>query len=63
MDITTRILCPCCGKTLVEDYDICDVCNWENDPVQRWKPDSAGGANVMSLNEARRVWLAHGEIH
>ena len=60
MDITVRIPRPCCGKTLVEDYNICD---WENDPVQRWKPNRAGGANVMSLSEARRDWRARGEIH
>ena len=26
--------CPCCGKRTVSEYDICDGCNWENDPVQ-----------------------------
>lgn len=50
---TNMIKCPCCGKTYVTEYDICDVCDWENDPVQLWNPDLSGGANQMSLIEAR----------
>lgn len=50
---STEIKCPCCGKTVVGEYDICDVCFWENDPIQLSKPDMGGGANQMSLNEAR----------
>lgn len=56
-------VCPCCGKTHVEEYEICDVCNWENDPVQSWKPDLKGGANQMSLNEARRAYKNNKPIH
>ena len=52
-----RIICPCCGKTLVDEYEICDVCDWENDPVQLAKPDYAGGANKMSLNEERKAYM------
>lgn len=34
-------------------YDICPICDWEDDPVQlRW-PDFAGGANHPSLIEAQ----------
>lgn len=54
--IDKEIPCPCCGRTMVKEYDICDVCLWENDPVQLWKPDQRGGANVMSLNEARKAF-------
>lgn len=50
--INSMIKCPCCGETDVSDYDICSNCSWENDPVQRLKPEFAGGANEMSLNEA-----------
>ncbi len=36
--------CPCCGFiTLHEDhhvYEICEVCDWEDDPVQFEFPDS-----------------------
>nr|WP_175560490.1 CPCC family cysteine-rich protein [Janthinobacterium lividum] len=51
--------CPCCGaKTISEpgQYEICEVCNWEDDPVQCAEPDYAGGANHVSLNEARTAW-------
>ena len=51
------IKCPCCGKCEVGEYDICDACGWENDPIQFAKPDYAGGANHMSLNEARQAYL------
>lgn len=52
------IICPCCGQTQVDDYDICDICGWENDPVQRNKPEYRGGANGMSLIEAREAYNA-----
>ena len=45
----SKIACPVCGKSQVEEYEICPVCFWENDPVQLWKPQLAGGANQMSL--------------
>ena len=51
MDLT-EITCPCCEKSTVSEYDICEICNWQNDPVQKMHPDLKGGANEMSLNEA-----------
>jgi hypothetical protein len=50
--------CPCCGfLTLFEPppdtYAICKVCFWEDDGVQFDDPDFRGGANAVSLNEAR----------
>ena len=51
--------CSCCGQLTVEEpgnYDICEVCGWEDDPVQNDRPDRAGGANHMSLNEARAAF-------
>ncbi len=38
------------------EYDICEECFWENDPVQLNDPDFDGGANEMSLNEAREAY-------
>lgn len=50
-------LCPCCGKSIVaEEYEICNVCGWENDPIQRDHPEMRGGANEMSLEEARKAF-------
>ena len=37
-------------------YEICPVCTWEDDPIQTEEPDYKGGANVMSLNEAREAF-------
>ena len=57
-------MCPCCRMHLFEEkggYEICPVCGWEDDPVQRRDPDFAGGANKMSLNEARQLWLEETE--
>lgn len=51
-----EIECPCCGRTMVGEYDICPVCKWENDPVQLRKPDFQGGANKMSLDEAKEAY-------
>ena len=56
MNETDNIKCPCCGKTMVSEHDICEVCFWQNDPVQLYDPDFSGGANIMSLNEARKAW-------
>lgn len=58
-----RIACPCCGFLTLESYghfDICDVCFWEDDLLQRGKPDYGGGANVPCLNEARENFRAFG---
>jgi hypothetical protein len=54
--LLNMVKCKCCGIGEIEEYghfDICDICNWESDSVQENKPDFSGGANVMSLNEAR----------
>jgi len=53
-----RFACPCCGCLTRSEadpgtYDICPVCFWEDDPVQAEDPQYGGGANVVSLNEAR----------
>ncbi|MBQ4480074.1 MAG: hypothetical protein II943_05505 [Victivallales bacterium] len=53
--------CPCCGRLVdgaAGDYTICPHCAWEDDPVQAKDPAFPGGANPLSLEEARRVWAA-----
>ena len=55
-------ICPVCGKYTFEyagDFDICPVCNWEDDLCQLENPDEEDCANHMSLNQTRRagtVW-------
>lgn len=52
-------LCPVCNKHrfgVDEDYYICPVCGWENDLVQNANHDYAGGANQLSVNQAREAF-------
>lgn len=60
-----RYGCPCCGHLTLSQapsgtYDICPVCFWEDDGVQYRDPGYAGGANDVSLDEARRSFREHG---
>lgn len=53
-------LCPVCGKYMFEDegsYDICPYCHWEDDDLQEDDPDYAGGANDLSLNQFKELYL------
>jgi hypothetical protein len=59
--------CPCCWYlTLGEEppgtFEICPVCNWEDDYAQYHHPAMAGGANKESLNQARSNFLEIGAI-
>ena len=55
-------LCPVCGQYRFEEsHDICPVCGWEDDRVQFTYPDYRGGANELSLNEARRRFAGRTE--
>lgn len=54
--------CPCCGSrifTSLGQYEICNVCGWEDDPVQSTDPNYGGGANKQSLNQAKKEWFAN----
>lgn len=55
-----KFRCPCCGNyTLYEKppgtYEVCEVCDWEDDEVQYNDPSYLGGANTVCLNEARKL--------
>lgn len=60
------IPCPVCQTyafskdTFPGSYDICNTCRWEDDDVQFKDPDFEGGANDVSLNEARRNFQKYG---
>ncbi|MEM7049124.1 MAG: CPCC family cysteine-rich protein [Acidobacteriota bacterium] len=61
----SRFACPCCGfLTLVEEppgtYALCPVCFWEDDAVQFRNPEYEGGANKVSLAQARRNYARFG---
>ena len=51
--------CPCCEKITLDAeslYEVCSNCGWEDDPIQKDDPDFPGGANEMSLNQARKAY-------
>ncbi|MDQ2800416.1 MAG: hypothetical protein M3Y13_12345, partial [Armatimonadota bacterium] len=50
--------CPCCGflvfDTPTGGYELCPLCDWEDDNVQLRYPGLRGGANGKSLWEAQQ---------
>ncbi len=58
---TKRIDCPCCGKTKVGEYEFCEACGWQNDPVQLFNP-KIRGANQMTIEEARQAYAEGGPV-
>ena len=57
--------CPCCGSLTLSEpppgtFDICDVCDWEDDRVQYDEPGLDEGANHVSLREARENYRKYG---
>ena len=52
-------VCACCGKPLRFTYscnEICKECGWEDDEVQNDDPQFDGGANEMSLEQAKAAY-------
>lgn len=59
--------CPCCGYLTIGEeppgtFEICPVCFWEDDNVQFEDPNYAGGANSVSLNQARENFRHFGAV-
>lgn len=59
--------CPCCGYLTIGEeppgtFEICPVCFWEDDNVQFEDPDYSGGANSVSLNQARENFKLFGAV-
>lgn len=54
-----RYKCPCCRNYTIAhpgEYEICDICRWEDDWAQIIHPNLFGGANKDSLTEARKKY-------
>lgn len=56
-----RYPCPCCGYlTLGEEppgtFAVCPVCAWEDDNVQYHDHEYEGGANAVSLSQAKAIF-------
>ncbi|MGD9108076.1 MAG: CPCC family cysteine-rich protein [Gammaproteobacteria bacterium] len=57
--------CPCCGYLTLSEkppgtFEICPVCFWEDDNVQFDDPGYAGGANKVSLSQAKKNFARFG---
>jgi len=60
-----KYFCPCCGYNTFDEpppgtYSLCEICFWEDDPLQFEIPDFEGGANVVSLNQAKSNFEIYG---
>jgi hypothetical protein len=54
------LTCPACGFRSLSgeyygSYQLCPVCDWEDDAVQLANPCSEGGANKLSLCEYQKL--------
>lgn len=65
-EVMMKYKCPCCGYWAIESDDevvveFCDVCLWQYDEVAHDNPNkNVGGANKISLNEARENYIKYG---
>lgn len=51
--------CACCGEHSITEKGIaeeCPHCGWMEDAYQEQFKSRSGGANIMSLNEARKAY-------
>lgn len=58
-----KYVCKCCGCAVLDsadEYEVCPVCCWEKDKTQERDPEYKGGANAVSLNEARKNYAEFG---
>lgn len=65
--MTARFACACCGFLTLDEapcgtFAVCPVCFWEDDDMQYRDPSYEGGANRVSLYEARANFQNFGAI-
>ena len=59
-----EMMCPVCGKYRFAErdtYEVCPVCEWEDDVYQERHPDMTG-ANPITITEAREQYRKYGRI-
>lgn len=59
--------CPCCSNLTFDEnppgtFEICPVCGWEDDEAQFRDSTYEGGANSVSLDQARNNFATIGAI-
>lgn len=60
-----KYMCACCLQYTLDaigQHDYCPVCGWEDDDLQNEDIHRAGGANSMSIDEARKAFDEGREI-
>jgi hypothetical protein len=65
--IFMKYACVCCGYLTLDEapsntFQFCPVCFWEDDDVQFGDPSFEGGANRVSLHDARANYAAFGAV-
>ena len=60
-----KFYCDCCGYNTLNEkpngtYQVCETCFWEDDPIQKNDPNYEGGANRVSLNQAKKNFAEFG---
>ena len=56
--------CACCGERSlppVSAFEICPICGWQDDDIQNEEPSLDGGANELSLDDAKKEYLGRAE--
>lgn len=51
--------CACCGEfslPMESAFEICPICGWQEDDIQEEDPTLTGGANDMSLQQAKEAY-------
>lgn len=64
---SNKYKCPCCSYFTLDHkpnntFELCPGCFWEDDAVQLHDPSYEGGANTMSLNQAKENYSLFGVI-
>jgi hypothetical protein len=57
--------CPVCdnyNSGELPEFDVCPLCGREDDSVQSNDPNYNGGANWLSLNQAKANWMRYGVV-
>ena len=67
MNCKKKYQCPCCASYTLDNeppgtFEICPVCFWEDDNIQYDNQNYEGGANDISLNNARKNYKKLGVI-
>lgn len=63
----SKYYCPCCGYNSLDEepkgkFEICEICFWEDDPIQSEDWNYKGGANKVSLIQGQKNFEKFGAV-